>query len=509
MKRKMSSSKSSIVVIFVLNVDKLELTMREQIGDGVGISYIANAKGELIAFQNNDEGYDEAYYGHVLDAAKRNLNFDAKKSVSGVHYKGRDYIVAREVSQLSNYEFIMVSSGDSLSEQIAVWKKLWLALLVFVLLTAMVALTYVVSLIYRPVFQIESRVKDFYPKGEEQEKGIYNFIASSIDFLEVKSLFLQEQVQQYQRYMITKLLCNELQTVEENRFVYDMLHLDMHDSVLYVSVVSMNEPLPEEEFLEQVRSCKMETFYFVVKELEHDMCFAVIWSMSRTAARYMDQQLEVLYECCTGVEKITCSEKSYDVKRVSLAFIRAAILDEMTREQAGIYRFDDEMEKLLPVGECSYIQKQVEARCWRNAKLYVGMLLEICEEKELYWNKYVCMCLSYFLSDEKKYLDNSTEKMNIFLLLKNQEKHFYYECMKNVLDYFAGMDDGLAHTENSDTSVIEKMKAYLTVRYNDPNFTFQEMADKYSMTLPALSKYFHEEVGMALSEYVTELKMSR
>lgn len=63
--------------------------------------------------------------------------------------------------------------------------------------------------------------------------------------------------------------------------------------------------------------------------------------------------------------------------------------------------------------------------------------------------------------------------------------------------------------ESKNTPVIEKMKQYLAERYNDPNFSFQEMAEEYGMSLPALSKYFHEKSGTVINDYVTELKINR
>ena len=63
--------------------------------------------------------------------------------------------------------------------------------------------------------------------------------------------------------------------------------------------------------------------------------------------------------------------------------------------------------------------------------------------------------------------------------------------------------------EDIDVPLITKMLRYLGNKYNDPTFSVQEMADEFNMSMPGLSKYFHEKQGKLLSEYVTELKMNR
>lgn len=491
----------SVSVIFVVDISKIEAIMQEQLSDGIGMSCIVDNEGNALSFVSNDGELKQEQYEKIINSAKDDCDI--------VSYGGTNYVVSRAVSEVSNYEFINVISGDSLSKQVEFQTRLWMALIALLLISGAVFVSCLSALIYKPIHEIKERAEKIYGRNGGKDEGVYDFINASMEYLEEKSLFLQEQVKNYRSYLIAKLLRGELRTAEERNLVYNMLDFGMYDGILYVTVISMNYSLSEEELVEYLQSCKMTNVSFVVKELEHGLRFVVIWNMSHTAVSSLNEQLEAILKTDSSIGKISSSEKCYDIEQVPMGFIRAAILDEMTGKQKGILWLDDEKEKQLPVAECRYIQEQIKAGNWRKAESYLNRLLELCREKELYWNQYVCMNLTYILSDVKEYIMNPVEKADILLLFKNREKNFYFIYLKELSDFFAKEANNHGEPESKSIPVIDKMKQYLAERYNDPNFSFQEMAEKYGMSLPALSKYFHEKSGIVINDYVTELKINR
>lgn len=493
--------RQSTSVIFVVDINKIQGGMLEQLSDGVGISCIMDNEGNVFAFLNNDSDFDRAKYEKIINSAEDDCAI--------VSDGGINYVVTRAVSEVSNYEFVNVISGDSLSKQVQFQTRLWIALIVLLLIPGAVFVSCLSALIYKPIRQIKEKAEKIYGQNGRKEDGVYDIINSSMEYLEERSLFLQEQVKNYRKYLITKLLRSELRTTEERNLICNMLNFNMHDSVLYITVIRMNYAHSEEELVEYLQSCKMNNVSLVVKELEHGLRFVVIWNMNRTASSDVSEQFDAILKTDSSISKISCSKKCYDIGQVPSGFIDAAILDEMTEEQTGILWLDDEKEKQLPLAECRYIQEQIKVGNWRKAEAYLNRLLELCREKELYWNQYVCMKLAYILSDVKEYMMNPAEKADILLLLKNREKNFYYIYLQELSGFFAIEADDHSEMESKNTPVIEKMKQYLAERYNDPNFSFQEMAEEYGMSLPALSKYFHEKSGTVINDYVTELKINR
>lgn len=494
-------------VIFVVDIGKFEHIIREQMRDGAGIFCIKDSEGEVFAFQSNDQGFEEVIYKNIIEEARKKWPHDTVRNSSIVSYNGNNYVVSEETSDISNYTFIMVTSGDSLSQQAKSQNILWMVLIVLLFFSGIVCILYLSALFYRPINRIKEKAEKVYVKTEKQEKGVYDIINGSLEYLEEKSLVLQEQMKKYRRYLLTKLLRGELRTTEERNLVYNMLNFDIYESTLYVSIITMNYDYSEEELSEYLVSCKLKSIHFVLNELECGRRFVVIWNVDRTAVKLIHTQLDAILRT-GGIGKISCCERCYEIGQVPISFIRAAILDEMT-DQKGILWLDSEKESLLPVAECRYIQEQIKERSWSNAKDYLDRLLELTHEKEVYWSQYVCMWMAYTLSDVREYQMNPAEKADSLLLLKNRDRNFYDGYLQEISDFLEREGANHSKQENSNLTVIEKMKQYLAERYNDPNFSFQEMAEAYSMSLPALSKYFHEKNGMTINDYVTELKISR
>ncbi|MBQ8230731.1 MAG: AraC family transcriptional regulator [Lachnospiraceae bacterium] len=493
--------------IFVVDMDKFEAVIREQMRDGTGMFCIEDPEGNVFAFESNDREFEEEFYTDILEEAGKKWSDDTAKNSAIVSRKGTNYVVSQETSALSNYKFIMITSGDSLSQQVKSQNILWMVLIVLLFFSGIGCILYLSTLFYRPINRIKEKAEKVYVKSEKQEKGVYDIISGSLEYLEEKSLVLQEQMKNYRRYLLTKMLRGELRTTEERNLVYNMLDFDIHESILYVSIITMNYDYSEEELSEYLVSCKLKSIHFILNELEYGRRFVVIWNVDRTSVKLIHTQLDAILRT-GGIGKISCSERCYEIGQVPLSFIRAAILDEMT-EQKGILWFDSENESLLPVAECRYIQEQIKERNWSNAKDYLDSLLKLAHEKEVYWSQYVCMWMAYTLSDVREYQMNPAEKADILLLLKSRDRNFYDGYLREISDFLAREGANLSKQENSNLPVIEKMKQYLAERYNDPNFSFQEMAEAYGMSLPALSKYFHEKNGMPINDYVTELKINR
>ena len=278
--------RQSTSVIFVVDINKIQGGMLEQLSDGVGISCIMDNEGNVFAFLNNDSDFDRAKYEKIINSAEDDCAI--------VSDGGINYVVTRAVSEVSNYEFVNVISGDSLSKQVQFQTRLWIALIVLLLIPGAVFVSCLSALIYKPIRQIKEKAEKIYGQNGRKEDGVYDIINSSMEYLEERSLFLQEQVKNYRKYLITKLLRSELRTTEERNLICNMLNFNMHDSVLYITVIRMNYAHSEEELVEYLQSCKMNNVSLVVKELEHGLRFVVIWNMNRTASSDVSEQFDAI-----------------------------------------------------------------------------------------------------------------------------------------------------------------------------------------------------------------------
>ncbi|HPD01413.1 MAG TPA: AraC family transcriptional regulator, partial [Acetivibrio sp.] len=60
-----------------------------------------------------------------------------------------------------------------------------------------------------------------------------------------------------------------------------------------------------------------------------------------------------------------------------------------------------------------------------------------------------------------------------------------------------------------DTSLIDKMKMYLDNNFSDTNFSVQEMADNFNLSINYLSSYFKEQTSENIINYITCLRIEK
>ncbi|MNR20690.1 HTH-type transcriptional regulator YesS [compost metagenome] len=63
--------------------------------------------------------------------------------------------------------------------------------------------------------------------------------------------------------------------------------------------------------------------------------------------------------------------------------------------------------------------------------------------------------------------------------------------------------------QNHKLNLIEQMKDYLQTQYTDCDFTIQQMADHFNMSLANLSQYFKEHAGSNVLDFETNLKLDK
>ena len=504
--RSMKGYLYQISVVFVVDVDSLNTLILKQLQDSVGMLCIMDPEGKVFAFQSNDPEFDAEHYENVILEARG--SYDAGETSAIVYEDGINYVISEASSELNGYRYILVSSRDPLSRQVEMQKKLWVVFLVLLFCSGSVCILYLSTLIYRPINRLKEKAEKMYAGGEQQDSGVYDIIGNSLEYLEERHSYLQEKLRNYQKYLIAKLLRGELQKPEEYKLVSEILGFDSCDSLLYISLIKGEGTYSEKDMREFLRSCDMTSNSFIARELEQDSKFVVIWTEKRDKEQFIEMQFDTIWGI-GGISKIVFSEKCCSLEQLSQAFIGVIALDEMTGAGEGIFGFEGRKEELLPVSECREIEELVDAENWQAAKVCLDRLRESCDERELYWNLYACMYLTNLLSKVNEYWQNPAEVMDAFMILKNRSRSFCNAYLQSLSAFFAREAESVSKWKEINTPMIEKMKLYLSKRYNDPNFSFQEMADEYSMSLPALSKFFGDKCGMTINDYVTDLKIKR
>lgn len=489
-------NRTKMHILFLVERSVLREQLRQHLTDGTGMLCIRNLSGETMAIYTNDVSYSADLYEQILAQSP---------GESGLATVGNTrYVVARSVSASNGFEVVSVITGDSLFEQIQKQNNIWVLMLLIALLVGMIMVIYLSNIMYKPIHTIKKKVEGLY-SGEEKvddtKVNAYEAISAGIEFLEKESLYMRSQIESHHQYLISRLLNNGLKGNEDLDQLCSVFGWDRNKEVFYVSLMKADVGYGREELVEYLRTVQMRELRFLVKEMYQEGIFAVIWNADRENCSSIDEQLAIVQADNSHSLRVTGSEQWCFIEEIPHAFVKVIVKDSLAGTKiTGM--------GLMPGEACRHVHRHIGNRSWAKAAKAMETLMRQLETAEDFRIRYVCLILALSLPEDPDW-DQSRFSTDIFKLAKITDGQYYRDYLDAIMAYLR--ESAIKHEKNEgqDVPLIIKMDRYLAVKYNDPAFSVQEMADEFNMSMPGLSKYFHEKHGKLLNEYVTELKMNR
>lgn len=495
-----------ISVIIMVKQRAIDRVLEEELADGCGMTAVLNADGQTLFELNNDEAYEEANYRNIIVKALKNADGDSDSVQEIVSWRGKKYVVTMSKSQASGLSFVSVITDDSLLQQVEHWQNLWTLLIVVTGLTGIVVIRYISWMIYRPVEKLRTRAEEINGTSQNGSGNDYESIGRAMAYLSENNLYLKNQIKIYNSYLLWKLIRGAKLTAEDEVQLSGILDFEKESDCLWNSIVRTNYMTVEGDLTEYLQSCRMDEVSFSVKEFDGKNCFLVIWNVRNGSREILEEQLEAIIKTNTDIRKIVCSRPYREFGRAAEALAEAWTADEYYKDRDGVLWFDG-MEHWMTL-DAGNRELMTAARNGDFASIrHLAVVALAKRGEEMYRYRYFCAGLLLALNGMREYSIYAEEQPDIMQILRSSDPEFMDGFLKNVIT----VADRIMAGQNAkqDRPLIEKMKLYLAERYGDPNFSFQEMAEEYNMSLPALSKYFREKTGMVINDYVTELKMNR
>lgn len=506
----------SVGVIIMVKQRDLDKILSEGLEGGKGRTVVFDKNGQEMLSLLNEETYgasddreaeeEVAAYEALLVQLKE---WEKEESVVSrvVSLHGKRYVVTGEKSVASGLSFVTVLSEDTLLGQANHWQELWMVLIAVTGLAGICVILCVSWLLYRPVIRLRTRAAQIDAESGNAGESDYDRIDQAMTTLSQNNSYLRSQIKIYNSYLLWKMVKGNSLSKEDEQQLLRIVNFEAGKSRLWNSILRTKDRSTESDVTEYLQSCLMEGVSFGVKELSREKCFLVVWSVKDGKEELLAEQLEAISRAGMDIESIV-SGKSYDRLRDSaVGLIQARAVDECCQGRKGIFQFE-EMELSLAMEEQrSKLEAALQAADWEAIRKSCELELAKRDEEPRFKYRYFCAGLLLGAVDVKEFGSFEGEQPDILEVLFCEETEKLDAFLKGVILL---ADRVLTGRNNPyDKPLIEKMKLYLAERYTDPNFSFQEAAEEYHMSLPALSKYFREKTGMVLNDYVTELKMSR
>ena len=99
------------------------------------------------------------------------------------------------------------------------------------------------------------------------------------------------------------------------------------------------------------------------------------------------------------------------------------------------------------------------------------------------------------------------EYPNIFLIPEYNSAENFMDMLKRIeSDYRMLFSESC---QKHYANLTNSMKNYVNLHYDSPEFSLNQMANEFNMTISSLSKFFRDITGTNINDYITELKMKK
>lgn len=480
---RITRNRQSMTLLFLLDKFELRNLLRQHLTDGTGMICIRDLTGNTLAVYTNDTGYDQECYDGILESCQGNNDL--------VNRDGRRYVVSRSSKSVNGFEIISIVTGDSLSIHAQAQNRIWFLMLFILLLAGVIMVIYLSSTMYKPIHSIKTKVEGLAGGRNKPSprSSVYESINAGIDYLERESLYMRSQIESHHQYLIGRLLSNLIHTRADQDQLCNVFGWDRQRDVFCVCLLQVLPGYSREELVAWLQTVQMRQVRFLVKEMYQEGIFAVIWIGDRQHYSAIHEQLELVRTGDSNIRSITGSGQWCGLDEIPEAFIKAIVAHT-------------DPDALLPEEACRHLRRLIAGRNWAKAASALESLLpQLNHTAQI---RYVCLSSALALPENQESLHR-----DIFELAKHTDLPYFREYLDSIMEFLR--DSAQKHEKHLDLDVplITQMLRYLANKYNDPTFSVQEMADEFNMSMPGLSKYFHEKQGKLLNEYVTELKMNR
>lgn len=193
--------------------------------------------------------------------------------------------------------------------------------------------------------------------------------------------------------------------------------------------------------------------------------------------RHIHQNVE-LYYVLTGRMSITIDKQNYKLQKESLILVNANVPHELEihgKSLAAVFKvshnFITDLTKNPLIGFECY-----------SGKNHAGPMEDL---KGLFKNMLVY-------------------HMNSGCLERVKEYGYYYEILWHLLKYYSTWD--MMQDDSSDLSRLEEILGYIQMNYSR-QIGLQDLADRFYLSVPYLSKYIKERLGMGFTDYLNEVRL--
>lgn len=492
-----------------------------------GISAIVDADGTIIASYCKPSIGQNGEYESFCSSLQTGSLLAESGIVNHTEKVGKhDYLVHAFPVQSMNWRIVIISQNRVVLQNMIRLRMTWLFVLTGLLTIGLLFIALAVRFNYLPVYRLFIRANEYVMTDKsESERNELGVIDSAMEGMRQKISLLQNSAAGQKKatmdYLLQKMLRGGLSREEFNE-IGQSINTAIRGSCYRVLVcmsrthsVNTNGLLSFYEMLEEISPALVQPF--IIHECDQNTVIVMFFyeecnDSVVTAALESLCSSALAEDCSVGI-----SSRCMDTQQMNLCWAEAknALSGRLLFRNAGQPVFYDRIVEKSDIA-VSVKNQMRELRFsleQRNSDRFYSAIIalnRLCSEKHLserdinrllLWAQHII--IDTFRYELRIRFPIPPEDIPILVRFLNNE-----ECAELLNRWRDWIFRALGNIRPvAPSAIISAMIHYLEDHYNNCNFSVEQMASHFGMSLPALSQYFRDHTGGTVNDKLTECRI--
>ncbi|GAA4865694.1 hypothetical protein GCM10023310_51520 [Paenibacillus vulneris] len=505
-------------VMFMLKEDMLLKGLNPELTLPQGNAVVFDSKGQVLsAYKQEDYLKDPAFYKQLTE----------ERGSSQLDIMNKPYAVTYQKSAKSGLLYVTMQPQSSVMAPVNRVIVEWINSLLIIFLAGSLLVYLVMLFNYKPVKRLASLVETV--RGQSIRKAnefeaIGSVIHDMVNSNRLLGRKLEENRYAVKEHLLGSLLKGEMKTLEDMNERGKEVGIVFPNPLAAVMILEYPSSLvPYKDRLIQEVDQKLGGRYIgYSKDSLEDKRAMFILSVEGPPEEWkawllqLHEHLSTVFEApiTMGVgnvyAELTQVGRSYLEASTAIDYKlirgsqRALFFDEMmAHHYEDVFnprRVLDDLDIVLQHGSPDRISEEVQqiAVRMKQSGLTLFIARELCYD----------MIRKFIAVVEKKQPGSSNGSFPDVMALTD------FTTLDEIADLFttacATLCESLKeHKPASPTALIDQITQYIQNHYNEPDFSVQKIADHFSLSLSYLSRYFKEQTGRTVMDYLNEIRIDQ
>jgi AraC-like DNA-binding protein len=528
---------TEMYILYIINEDSIESLINKDISSYKGYVYIVDENDNLFFSTSKD-----VENGNDYDFFKKLNIKDIHNNINNINIENKSYSVVKVTSSYNNWSYVIAMDTKEFWTKVNLSNTIFIVCILFIFVIGVLLALVFSANSYKPIRVLLNQIgsnKDDKLNGTKDE---FNYISNTFETVKNENKELEDQLVSksiiLRENAITKLLNTKISSNEESKVLLLNSELEFKYRLFIVMLFSFNETNNFECKDDLAKHMMKFVLLNVLNELINfdgqayvvdmangDQSAAIINMKEKIGdLQYVNklslQIKEFLNNYFKIDVKIDVGNIYNDVIYINKSFKEAKIAgcysmvnnkssinfyNEINFEKNKQYKYpiDQERELLISIKqgkidkveeEINEITKQVNCNKFSIEQIKLINLGVIGSILKLF-NEFNFSESDYFYMELEEILIQYNDNVNVL-------KEKVLKILKEMCIYIQ------KNKESKNFDLINSIETFIEDNYSDNNLSLAQIADEFKITSSYLSRYFKDQTGYTVLQYIDTIRMN-